>query len=80
MVKCFCFSALCFNNFTSKDCNRRPLKYYRLIREVSLQSKHRKIFRIGGMNQNKGDICSAHWGHEETKSINNLPAYLLQKI
>ena len=85
MVKWFCSSALCFSNFTSKDCNGRPLKYYHLPREETIQSKYRKIFRTDGMNWNKGHICSVHWSHGERKSINDLrdipiPADQLQKI
>ena len=78
MVKWFCTSALCFNNFTSKDCNGRPY-------EESIQSKYRKIFQTDGINWNKGHICSAPWSHKERKSINDLPdisipADQLQKI
>ena len=85
MVKWFCSSALCSNNFTSQDCNRRSLTYYRLPREESIQSKYRKIFRTDGLNWNKDHICSAHWSHGERKSINGLPDILipadqLQKI
>ena len=85
MVKWFGSSALCFNNFTSKDCNGRPLKYYRLPREKSIQSKYRKIFKTDGMNWNKGYIRSAHWNQGEKTSINDLPdipipADQLQKI
>ena len=39
MVKWSFSSALCVYNFTYKDCNGTPLKYYRLPREESLQSK-----------------------------------------
>ena len=35
MVKWFCPLVLRFNNLTSKDCNGRLLKYYRLPREES---------------------------------------------
>ena len=70
MLNWFCSSALCFNNFTSKDCNGR---YYCLPREESIQSKYRKIFRTDGMNSSKGHICLAHWSHGERKSINDLP-------
>ena len=85
MVKWFCSSALCFNNFTRKDCNARPLKYYRLPREESIQSKYKKIFTTDGMNWIKGYVSSAHWSHGERKSINDLPdipipADQLQKI
>ena len=85
MVKWFGSSALCFNNFTSKDCNGRPLKYYRLPREKSIQSKYRKIFKTDGMNWNKGYTRSAHWNQGEKTSINDLPdipipADQLQKI
>ena len=85
MVKWFCSSALCFHNFTSKDCHGRPLKYYRLTREESIQSKYRKIFLTDGMNWNKCHVCSAHWSHGERESVNDLPdipipADQLQKI
>ena len=73
MVKWLNLSALCFNNFTSRDCNRWPLTYYRLPREESMQSKYRKIFRTDGMNWNEGHICSAYWSHGERESINDLP-------
>ena len=73
MVKWLNLSALCFNNFTSRDCNRWPLTYYRLPREESIQSKYRKIFRTDGMNWNEGHICSAYWSHGERESINDLP-------
>ena len=61
------------------------LKYYRLPREESRQSKYRKIFRTDGLNWKKGHTCSAHWSHGERKSINDLPDILipadqLQKI
>ena len=39
MVKWSFSSALCVYNFTYKDCNGTPLKYYRLPREESIQSK-----------------------------------------
>ena len=43
------------------------------------------MFQTDGINWNKGHICSAHWSHEEKKSINDLPdistpADHLQKI
>ena len=77
MMKWFCSSALCFNNFTSKDCNGRLLKYYRLPRADNMQSEYRKIFRTDGINWDKGHICSAHWIYEERKSINDLPDILV---
>ena len=43
------------------------------------------MLQTDGINWNKGHICSAHWSHEEKKSINDLPdiptpADHLQKI
>ena len=69
MVKWFCSSALCFNNFTSKDCNGRPLKYYCLTREESIQPKYKKIFQTDGINWNKDHICLDHWSHKERKVL-----------
>ena len=35
-MKWFWSYALCFNNFVSKDCKGRPLKYYRLPRGIKV--------------------------------------------
>ena len=73
MVKWFCSSALCFNNFKSKDSNGEALKYYRLPREENIQAAYRKVFQTSGMNWGKGHICAAHWSSGFRKGTNDLP-------
>ena len=73
MVKWSCASALCFNNYTSRDKEGRPLKYYRLPRDVKLQTEYSRIFKTSGINWKKGHICSAHWSSNESKDTTHLP-------
>ena len=68
MVNWFCSSALCFNNYKSKDSNGDNLKYYRIPRENSeIQSQYKIIFRTILFNWNDGHIRAAHWNAEEKK-------------
>ena len=74
MVKWFFASALCFNNYKSKDVNGEPLKFYRLpreecIQEELIQAEHRKIFQRDGMDH----ICAAHWINNVRGSTTYLP-------
>ena len=76
MGNCFCSSALCFNNYKSKDSNGDKLKY-RLPRENSeIQSQNKIIFRTYGFklesDWNDGHICAAHSGTGE-RNVHDLP-------
>ena len=74
MVHWFCSSALCLNNYKSKDLNGEKLKYYRLPRENSeILSQCKIIFRTDGFNWNDRHICTAHWSTRERKNIHGLP-------
>ena len=73
MVNCFCSSALCFNNYKSKDSNGNKLKYYRLPRVNSeIQSQYKIIFRSDGLIWNDGHIYAAHWSTGERKNVHDL--------
>ena len=50
MVKWFCSSALCFNNYTSRNSNGETLEYYRLPREERIKTEYCKIFQTNGVN------------------------------
>ena len=50
MVKWYCASALCFNNFKSKDSNGLFIKYYRLPRSEIVQKIYMRLFKTSGMN------------------------------
>ena len=73
MVKWFCSSALCFNNYTSRNSNGETLKYYRLPREERIKTEYCKIFQTSGVNWEKGHICSAHWSSGIRKNASDLP-------
>ena len=75
-MKWYCSSSLCFNNFRTLDADGKKLTYYRLPRDVNLQSKYIKIFKTSGMNWKKGHICSAHWSkgyREDTSDLPDIP-------
>ena len=65
-------SALCSNNYKSKDANRQLLKYYRLPRSESIQKVYMELFMTSGMNWGKGHICGAHWSKPRENST-DLP-------
>ena len=72
-MNCFCSSALCFNNYKSKDSNGNKLKYYRLPRVNSdIQSQYKIIFRSDGLIWNDGHIYAAHWSTGERKNVHDL--------
>ena len=70
-------SALCFNNYKSKDSNGDKLKYYRLSRENSeIQSQYKIIFPTDGFNWNDEHTIAAHWSTGERKNVHDLPDVL----
>ena len=73
MVKWFCFSALCFNNFNSKDSKGERFKYYRLPQDEKLKAEYCKLFRTTGVKWEKSHICSAHWSSGVRKNTQDLP-------
>ena len=77
MVKWYCASALCFNNFKSKDSNGLFIKYYRLPRSESVQKIYMKLFKTSGMNWEKGHIYGAHWSKKERENPNDLPDIII---
>ena len=77
MVKWYCASALCFNNFKSKDSNGLFIKYYRLPRSESVQKIYMRLFKTSGMNWEKGHICRAHWSKKERENLNDLPDIII---
>ena len=68
MVKWYCASALCFNNFKSKDSNGLFIKHYRLPRSESVQKIYMRLFKTSGMNWEKGHMWSSLEQERERKS------------
>ena len=73
MVKWFCSSALCCNNFSTRDKNNAPMKYYRLPRNKETPIQYGKILQTSGINWEKGHICAAHWSSGERKNALDIP-------
>ena len=72
-MKWYCSSALCSNNFSTRDSHGNPIKYYRLPREESIQNDYRKIFKTDGFNWQNGHICAEHWSTGERQTSSHLP-------
>ena len=73
MVNWSCSSALCANNFRTKDENGEKIKYYRLPRDPEIQRQYESILHTKGMNFENGHICSEHWSSGERNNTNHLP-------
>ena len=64
MVKWFCSSALCLNNFRSKVSDGNPVNFYRLPRDPSIQREYERILKTTGLNW-KMDIFVLNIGVQE---------------
>jgi hypothetical protein len=78
MVKWTCASSMCFNNFTSKDANGKPIGFYRLPRVVAIQNEYNFFFKTVRMNWDHGHICAAHWSNGR-ESATSLPDIFIPK-
>ena len=74
MVKWSCASALCFNNYKTRDSKGQALKFYRLPRAEDVQRSYKVLFHTTGMNWKNGHICSAHWsnGRENSEHLPDI--------
>ena len=73
MVKWFCSSTLCYNNFRTRTSNGEPLKFYRLPRDAKIRCEYKKILKTEGINWKSGHICCEHWSERMKKDNNDLP-------
>ena len=77
MVKWFCCSAFCTNNFRTRNFQGESIKFYRLPRD------HTRILQTTGVNWHSGHICAEHWsrGYRENATADfpdiPVPAYQL---
>ena len=76
MVKWSCASALCFNNYQSKDSNGAPILYYRLPRTDEIKRSYMRLFQTTGMNWKHGHICAAHWS-KGRENASHLPDIII---
>ena len=70
MVKWFCCSAFCTNNFRTRNPQGESIKFYRLPRDPEVQAAYTRILRTTGINWHSGHICAEHWsrGYRENAS------------
>ena len=71
MVKWFCSSTLCYNNFRTRTSNGLP-------RDAKIQCKYKKILNTEGINWKSGHICCEHWSEGMEKDNNDLPNLTVQ--
>lgn len=72
MVKWYCSSSLCLNNFRTKKDGKK-LKFYRLPTSKKTQSIYTRLFRTTGMNWENGHICGEHWLSGLRPTSDSLP-------
>jgi len=73
MVKWFCSSGFCFNNFRSRNSNGDNIKFYRLPQDPEIQRNYAKILQTSGINWLAGHICAEHWSNGCRKDTKDLP-------
>ena len=61
MVKWFCCSALCTNNFRTRNPQGESIKFYHLPRDPEVQAAYTRILRSTGINWHSSHICADHW-------------------
>jgi len=61
MVKRFCCSAFCTNNFRTRNPQGKSIKFYRLPCDLEAQATYTRILQTTGINWHSGHICAEHW-------------------
>ena len=70
IVRWFCCSAFCTNNFRTRNPQGKSIKFYRLPCDPEVQAAYTRIVRTTGINWHSGHICAEHWsrGYRENSS------------
>lgn len=72
MVKWYCSSSLCYNNYKTTDDGSK-IKFYRLPTDKSMQMKYKSFFKTSGFNWQYGHICAKHWSSGERSDPSVMP-------
>ena len=84
MVKWFCCSAFCTNNFRTRNPQGELIKFYRLPRDPEVQASYTRILQTTGINWHSGYICVEHWsrGYRENASadVPDIPVLASQLL
>ena len=70
MVKWFCCSAFCTNNFRTRNPQGESIKFYRLPRDLEVQDAYPRILQTTGINWHSGHICAEHWSRGYRENAN----------
>ena len=70
MVKWFCCSAFCTNDFRTRNPQGESIKFYRLPRDPEVLAAYTRILQTTGINWHSGHICAEHCsrGYRENAS------------
>ena len=71
MVKWFCCSAFCNNNFRTRNSKGEPIKFYRLPRDPKVQVAYTRILQTSGINWHSGHICAEDWSRGCRESVSS---------
>ena len=71
MVKWFCCSAFCNNNFLTRNSKGEPIKFYRLPRDPKVQFAYTRILQTSVINWYSGHICAEHWNRGCRESVSS---------
>ena len=71
MVKWFCRSAFCNNNFGTRNWKREHIKFYRLPRDPKVEVAYTRILQTSGLNWHSGHICAEHWSRGCRESVSS---------
>ena len=71
MVKWFCCSAFCNNNFRTRNSKGEPFKFYRLPRDPKVQVAYTRILQTSGINWHSGHIFAEHWSRGCRKRVSS---------
>ena len=71
MVKWFCCSAFCNNNFRTRNSKGEPIKFYLLPRDAKVQVAYTRILQTSGIKWHSGHICAEHWSRRCKESVSS---------
>jgi hypothetical protein len=73
MVNWSCSSALCYDNFKTREEKGASLKFYRLPSDKAIQANYKSFFKTSGLNWKNGHICCEHWSKGFRENAADLP-------
>ena len=80
MVKWYCASPLCYNNFRTMTADGNKIKCYRIPCDISSRATYERILKSVYINWEKnGYICCEHWSTGGKLYTDHLPDIIVPK-